>query len=326
MKPLGARARNLLLVVVCLLGLAAAPLFHAFADPTGAFTEPRDVAGFAMNSRLVKTRRVLDADPFDTLILGSSRAALMDPTSAPSLGRAYNLAFLSGRPSDYPTLLALLEREGKLPRTILFGLDLSSFQAGTDVSPLEHHPVVTNEGPASWLLRNLFSFPGFGFFGVLAHYVNETGEPMARWSLDTGHYRYVRFDSAIAADPDAFFASVILPPEPSIPVALDHAEVDDLRRLLAIADRNGVAFCTFWHPHRPEDVGRYSPEAVASLRNAVADVVPPALDSFSVGWAADHRSWYDLRHPVLPRTQEVLLDAAAACERSGSASGIAAAR
>lgn len=311
---LASKTRNAVLLMACVIGLLGAPAYNLLADPTGIFRD--DISGgYFLNSRHSKTDHLLREERYDTLLLGSSRVALMDPSVArDDLGKTYNLAFLSGRPSDYAALIPTLAARDRLAPRLMLGLDLTAFQVGSAAPFWDHHPIVTGENAVSWTLRNLFNAPGFAFFGLFAHHLNETGVPAVRWNLATGRYAYPRRDAMIRDDPETYFATATLPPPRTTPVPIDWSEVDALVATIEAVQQSGSRLCVFWHPHRPEDIARYDPLEVARLKRSLEQVVPGIIDISDVSWLDDHESWYDLHHPLPPKSREVLDRAIAGCD------------
>lgn len=106
-------------------------LFSVFFDPYGIFhpESHRSYQSLEPNKRFIKATHYLKYhEQYQTLLFGSSRVGAIDVTQLdPALyGNAYNMTYSGGTPLDHLEDLRYFAAQGKIPATVIIGIDESS--------------------------------------------------------------------------------------------------------------------------------------------------------------------------------------------------------
>jgi hypothetical protein len=291
--------RALVLIAAAVLGLAVAPVLNLAVDPLETFRPPAVSHSPYGNDRLAKIEHLLSAPPYEGLLLGSSRTGLLDPAwASETAGRWYNLGLLGAAPSEIADVAAALVAHGKLPRTLVLGLDLFGLAPGGGAPGHLAHPVVSGRSRLGWTLDQLFA-PSISALADAAARA-ATGRDVVRTDYAGGgafamlgapaRHTAARADRVLGA------------------IAVDPAQLDAVRRLAAIADAAGATLCVVWHPHEPAVLAGYDRAGIDRLKRAVTEIGAPVVDLMDAPWARDAAAWLDAKH-LAPTAARLELDA-----------------
>lgn len=303
------------LLATILAGLLSVPAANLMLDPRDTVFRPDVSTSPASDQRTLKMDRVLAADePFDGLLLGSSRTGLMraDQVAGAIGGLWYNASWFSARPSEVAAFLREARGEGRLPHRVILGLDLYAFlddgaPRGSGGARME----ATGTDP----VRRLGEAFDIDIRAIVEVVASRRHDPV-RIRIDyrgDGSYTLPADEAERQADPEGFAAGWVPASPPAIrPLRLDEREVAALAAIRDLMRATGGDACFFWHPHRPERAAAFPPDDVTTLTRLVARSVAP-IGEMTPQWAADPLHWYDLRHLTRERSADVLAWVTAEC-------------
>lgn len=91
---------------------------------------------FARDDRTEKTNYFTSLEKFDNILIGSSRVYSMNPQTVSNLlgGTTYNFGVGTATVEDHLGILLYLQKQSKLPKNIIFGVDFYTFNPETPLN------------------------------------------------------------------------------------------------------------------------------------------------------------------------------------------------
>lgn len=209
--------RNFLLALVCVMGCLMA--VNYVIDPYNVFGTaflPIDLEG---NQRFEKIAFLNDRRAaYDTFIMGSSRAGVLQPSSVERLlpgARAYNLSLGAGTPAEHLRHLQYLLDAGFPVRMVLLEVDADFLadRPGQVDYGLAPHPATEGRSLASAYWTYLTIFPTQVWKKKIAENWLRHRQPVSL-HLSTGVMEFVEAEEAIATRGDEYFQGALFADRP----------------------------------------------------------------------------------------------------------------
>jgi hypothetical protein len=286
---------------------AFVPLVNVVVDPYDVFGTGLVRMASTANERVFKTRHLLDSPPYDVLLMGSSVTGVIDTRVLAT--RAYNASFFSATPGDILAILKALDRHGRLPKTLLIGLDPFMFTVPRPKAGQMRMPPEAGQA-TRWQFWRDYVFAGSA--GAIAGKLIEARQthPGVAFDQRYGHYRLARLDAERSIDAQSFAVKQVLMAEIPITASWWHAPAaEDLTKLRDwLAERPSIRVIAFVAPMRDSmriALGEGGDAFFEAIRRTFAG---GAVDLSLHAITANPLAWYENKHFTPEAGAMVLLD------------------
>lgn len=289
---------NRIVLSLCLAAAVTVPALNLTIDPYDVFGTGLLGPASTTNERVAKARFVVaQPNAFDTMIMGSSIAGVIDPRLLAAGGTAYNFSFFSATPGDILKTLQMLERARHLPRRLYVALDPIMFTRPVPGAPQMRLPPEAS-GERAWTF-----WRDYLFAGSTSALIAKVSERLADvrgvvFDLQSGAYSLPGHEREAVRDPAAYARRRV--DGSSVPLApgwWHRPAEDDLVRLVAwLRARPWIDVVWFLQPlhHRLHAaLGADGPTYLQRTRAVVGSALRD-LSTHPIG--SDSTLWWDLKH------------------------------
>lgn len=289
-----------------MLAVTLIAAMNVTVDPYSIFqVVPWRTSGYTDNERFNKMRHLLSQPGrYDSLIVGSSRMGLYDPSwfNQARPGQSfYNLSVFGGDAGDALAMVSTLQRSGQRIVEVVMGIDVIAFMASERaVTPAyRHHPAVT--GQSSWTFYMSYVFVPSLTHSILKVVQNSSGTlPDIEFNHEgDGRYRLPAWDERSAHDrpqrKPTDFASARSAQKHI--VRWNEAAFRDLRKFVEWGAAHGARVTLFIDPHHHTMLDRIADESLAEWIARVTDIAGP-IQSFMrhEDWSSNDAHYYEPKH------------------------------
>lgn len=239
---------------------------------------------------------------FDCLILGSSRAMKIDPSSNPEIGECYNFAVSMA--SNHEKLFILTEwLKYKKPSALYMGVDFLNFHRDVEHPDQAIESRFTHGNEGNYLSHYAFKMAVKSLKNSITNKPETFFEP-------NGSINYSRDDQKIAAGTFDFsqkkyqkFANSIYKERfVDLPYVYTSKSLEDLRKIKHLCDKYHIKLIVFIPPEQIEATKKIitNPELYQHYKHYKRDIVTlfGTVYDFSGGWPENknQKNFYDVWH------------------------------